>query len=154
MPMAEARLAEEDRARRVAPDRERGEGEERRGQQRAGRSAPTTSIARLTRRDEPARDARAGGREREALDRVDADLRADHLEEPRHDVDLDVVVAERADELQRLASGLVRERDDDAIDRVHVRTSSRSASGAPRSGEVARGPGGAPWVVRRRTRRG
>ena len=48
-----------------------------------------------------------------------ADLRADDVEQPGHDVDLDVERPERADRRERRLRGLARERDHDAVDVEH-----------------------------------
>ena len=44
--------------------------------------------------------------------------RPDQAEEPWHDVDGHVSIAQRADDVHRLGIGLVRERDDDTVDAV------------------------------------
>ena len=47
---------------------------------------------------------------------MDLDPRADELEEPRHDVDLDFQILHGAKQLERLLMRVVREGDDDALD--------------------------------------
>ncbi|MEZ5098363.1 MAG: hypothetical protein R3C15_00815 [Thermoleophilia bacterium] len=78
--------------------------------------APARSIARLS-----AREAgnRRGGRQREQgqpLDAVQPGVRADRVEQPRHDVHLDAGVLEHAEDPHPLVVGLAREGDDDALD--------------------------------------
>ena len=53
--------------------------------------------------------------QRDALDRVQLRTRAEHLEHPRHDVDLDVAVLELADDLERLFVRLGAECDHHAV---------------------------------------
>ena len=53
--------------------------------------------------------------QRNALDRVQLGVRAEHLEHARDDVDLDVAVLHRADHLERLLVRIGRERDHDAV---------------------------------------
>jgi hypothetical protein len=54
--------------------------------------------------------------ERQALGGVDPDVRPDHLEEARDEVDLDVEVLEGADQVEHLLVRVVREGDDHALD--------------------------------------
>ena len=108
-------LAEEHRAGRVAAHAERDHGEQRREQQQHQRRAGDVDRAL----DQPRRAAHARRRQadqRQALDGVHAHARADDLEQPRHQVELDVELAQRVDQLQRLLVRLVREGDHDALD--------------------------------------
>ena len=73
---------------------------------------------------------------RHALRRVEAHVRADHLEQPRDDVDLDVLVLERADEIEGLLVRVVREGDHDAFD-LEGTDDLAQALGRPEEVEVA-----------------
>src|SRR5207247_10126444 len=55
-------------------------------------------------------------KKRYALDRVHVEVRPDQLEESRDDVDLDVQVLERADEIEHSLVRVLRERDHHALD--------------------------------------
>ena len=85
---------------------------------RSSKEAPTTSKHRLRSRDD--RDIRLAGRPSSGSPSsvVDPDLRADGLEEPRHQVDLHVVLSNRADELEHLLVAVPRESHDHTIDLV------------------------------------
>ena len=91
------------------------------------------SIARLRSRARPRQ--RAGGRpmQRQALGRVDRRLRAEHLEQARHDVDLDVELVELAD---RSRASLVRL----LARRRRSRARRRERRRAPAAPPAARGP--------------
>ena len=60
------------------------------------------------------------------------DVRGHDLEEPRHDVDLDVELAQRADRARASPRAALGERDDDALD-VEQRARARAARRAPPS---------------------
>ena len=108
-------LPEQNRARRAPPHLEREDDEQRRDHDEQGGSDGQVEGAL-----EPAGRARdANGRQPhqgQPLDRVDVGARADGLEQARHDIDLDRLVAERADECERVLVALAGERDDDTLD--------------------------------------
>ena len=80
--------------------------------------AQTTSIRRFSVR-ETAGVARGGQRDhREPLDCVHPDGRPEGLEQPGDDIDLDLEVMERMHRVEERGMGVVRERDDDAVDVV------------------------------------
>ena len=111
---ATADLAEEDRPLGVDADRDREPDQHRREQ-----GEPERRDHEVDGPLEEARRAREPKRrqthQRDALDRVDADLLAEDLEQAWDDVDLDAELLELADQLERLHLGLVRERDDHAL---------------------------------------
>ena len=126
--------------RRVAPDAPGDVGEERGGQDEQHEGADEVD-ARASRAATTA-TCRAGGKpdERQALDRVDADLRRHDLEQARHDVDLHVELAQLADEIESLGSA-----------RRENATTTRSTSTLDGSAPEARRAG--PSVRSRRARR-
>ena len=112
---AHSHLAEEDRAGRVELDRDRDDSEER--SQQHERETRDDEVERALEEQRRVRQAcRRQAEERHPLDRVDAHVRAEHVEEPRHDVDLHVELVEAPDQLQRLVVRRLRERDDHALD--------------------------------------
>ena len=76
-------------------------GEERRGQHEQQAEAPTMSMQRLSSATS-AGSAPVAARRAAGLRRVHRGVRADGVEQPRHDVDLHVEFAQRADELEQL----------------------------------------------------
>ena len=113
--------------------------------------APAMSIARLTSRDDAARPHRRQADQRQPLDAVELDLRADGLEQPRHEVDLHVALAEHPDG-RASPAWLVGERDDHALD-VEALDHLVERSGVPRTLSFSGGRRGAPSGARRRSRR-
>ena len=112
---AHPHLPEEDRPARVELDRDRDGGEERRQQDERRCPRATRSSARLRKSDERREPRGRQPEQRQPLGRVDAHMRAEHVEQPRHDVDLHVELVElridRASLVRRL-----RERHDHALD--------------------------------------
>ena len=84
----------------------------------------------------PARatDKRREPDDRQALQAVHADVRADGLVEARDDVDLDVEPLQSADEVQRLLHRLVREREVAVVVSIDVDPSSERGSARNMSG--------------------
>ena len=93
----------------------------KRGTEDDERERGSDEVDRPLRRAGEARRPPGGeGDERQALDVVHPDGRAHRLEQTRNEVDLDVEVAHRVDELELAAVRLVRERDDDALHVVAI----------------------------------
>ena len=127
-----------------------GESEERRGET-AGLRAPTTSARLIARESGEA----LGGRqrdERQALDRVHLDVRADRLEQPRDDVHLDVVPLSCSNELNRFVLRATAERDDHPVDAEPAPRARGAAPGEPEDRGRHRARCGAPAARRRRSR--
>ncbi len=99
-------LAEEHRSAGVELDR-RGNDQEQRGEEHEGEAREHEIDGPLEDAIGPGEAHRRHREQRDPLDRVHLHRRRDHLEEPRHDVDLDVEVLRRAHQVQRL---LVRSR--------------------------------------------
>ena len=78
---------------------------------------------------------RAHAHKRNAFDRVNVDDGTDHVEEPRDDVDLDVLVVELADEPNRCLVVLTREREDHSLD-VQKRDEIEQVAGIAEEREV------------------
>ena len=115
--LAHSDLSEEDRAARVELDERGDDGKQRREQREpdAGADEVERPLEQPGRRREP-RNREPD--EWDPLDRVQLRARPEDLEHARDDVDLDVVVLHRSDDLERLLVRVGRERDDDAVDRV------------------------------------
>ena len=137
--LAQPLLAEDHRARRLAPDPPGRVGEERRGEHEPDEGPDDVAERLIVRREREALGGRQGD-ERQALDRVHLDVRTDELVEPRDDVDLDVAVANRADDLDRSLRRIAREGDDRPARRRAWSTSSGSCSTEPSTGTSRRGP--------------
>ena len=102
------RLAEEDRPRRVTLDRDRDRDHHRRREHE--RDGASYEVDRSL--DHPAQTGdprRAEPQERKALDGVDIRRRADHLEIPGHELDLDAERRQLPDQLEHLLMGVPRE---------------------------------------------
>ncbi len=112
-----ANLTEEHRAGRLQLDQHRNGGEDRSedDQPEHGRREVERALEDPRRTREPRRPE---AHERDPLECVHLGACSEDLEEPRHDVDLDVEVADRADVGQDGLVRVVRERDDHALDVV------------------------------------
>ncbi len=95
----------------------------------------TQSRLRFRSRDERRQPARRQADDGETLERVDAGLRTDDLEQARHDVDLHVELSQLADRPELLLVVRVGERDDHALDVEH-RDDLGQPIGRPDEGEV------------------
>ena len=114
---AETRLPEENRAGRI-PANAPGDDEEDRQSREEQQGSSDDVETPLEEPRRPRHPARGQAEQRKPFDRVDPDLRADGLEEPRHQVDLHVVLSNRADELEHLLVAVPRESHDHTIDLV------------------------------------
>ena len=156
MSMPEPRLAEEDRAGRVALDRAT------RCRRRAARSAASSErraddVDRRASRSREERESRAGGRPTSGRPSIVwiSTLGPDDLEEARDDVDLDVELAQRADERRASRScGSFENATIDALD-VEQRARARAARRArPSTCTCSSSARRSLRLRRRRSRRG
>ena len=117
---SEPTLPEEHRPARVEADQDGDRHHHRCKQEdhRGGDDAVETALQEPRGRRQPARRQPDDG---ETLERVDAGLRTDDLEQARHDVDLHVELPQLADRSELFLVVRVGERDDHALDVEHAR---------------------------------
>ena len=111
---AEACLPEEDGPVRVPADQERDQ-QHRRRAKRKQRRGPEDVETALEKPGGPRDTARRETHERQTFKRVDADVRADCLEQPGHEVDVHVMLSNATHQVQHLLVPVTREGHDHAI---------------------------------------
>ena len=114
--LAHPHLPEEDRPRRIELDRERDDREARATSTTSATSESDDVHRPLEQQARPGQARRREAEQRHALGAVDRGLGPEHLEQARHDVDLDVEAVQLADDRERLGVRRLREGDDHALD--------------------------------------
>ena len=114
----QACLPEEHFAGRVKSDPEGDVSEERSEEQQSDRGRGDVQAA-LDELGGSWKPHRRQPHEREALDGMEADPRAENLEESRHDVNLNFFVSQKTDDLQHALVRFLREGDDHTLDVEH-----------------------------------